>query len=435
MSEMGAFLRHDQQFTPKVNGTALVRYRSSNVDGASTALERDPANNTVRFSYWKSFNWSVRSSLQFDTLLAEEMVLDNDKLWATVGVSYEHRDLEKAYIISGNDLWWDPKNSFTGMPSYDFPKPLTDTEDLHNRSQFDLFGAYALLKYNFFDNHYLDIGVRVDHNTILSSTEPTVRGGYVGTFFDDLTIKALYGQAIQEPTWRELFGAWTGTGANPGLRSERSQVGELSLHYAMEWLSAQVNGWVVNYTDAIISTTSSGQNIGERLVVGLDVGLQAIPKVPILRSLKIWAYYSPLLIAKETPSGGGDLVDIGDLAQHKIKAGVSVQATRNVGGTLLGRCATVRHSVSTNPLDAAGYCVLDIALSVRDLGFDGWELTLGVRNLLDATYFHPGIREGDSGQNAGRFEGDVWVGSAGYFNSLLPQPGRSFTLGFRLAFD
>ena len=442
LTERSAYIRHTQEFGDALVSKTLLRYRESDVDSPTISLERDPVDNTVNLSYWLSLNHSFSLLQDFRFIAGQNLIDSGDELLISTGLNYERRNLERGYRKSGDEQpWWDPSVPFRGDPSgirYEFPVPESRDPALENRSELDAIGLYLLARYNFLSDQSIDIGGRMDYNQLLDSFESTFRGGYIGQFIDQLTVKLLYGQAIQEPTWRELFGAWNGTGSNPGLKSERSQSVELSLSYQIGWLFSQANGFFIDYQDAIINTSESGQNIGGRRIVGADFGIQALPPVPGIQQLKVWAYYSPLFYAKQTASeDSAELVDVGDLAAHKIIAGATATLNEQIGASLFGRCASARKPVSTNPSAFDTTCTLDANIFLTDLFVDGISINLRGTNLLDSENFHPGVGEADSGETPGRWEGNTWVGSGtggytGYYNSRLPQPGRAVTLTLRL---
>ena len=426
-------LAHEADLGERLHSRTQVRYRQSNIDTPSTNLERLSDSGLVTFQYWQSSSASLSANQDFNLVAANSLLMDKDALLLDFGMLLESRDLQKAYVISGGDNYWDPSVPFAGDGThrpYQFPSTLSPEQDLHNRLPVHALGLYALAKYSFLEAHALHAGIRVDYDSLLDRAEPTFRGGYVGRFAQALTVKLLYGQAIQNPTARELFGAWSGTGANPGLKPERSQTFELGVNYTWNELAFSGGLWGVHYEDAIISTTSSGQNIGTRLTAGAELGVNAIVPVPRVRQLRAWAYYSPYLFARQTSGeDASKLVDIGDLATHKVRAGATLDVTRNLGFTVLGRYNSARKTVSTNPLGTVPESlVLDANLVVRELLVPGLSLSFKVTNLLDATYYHPGIQEADSGNTPGSWVDNTWVGSGGYFNSWLPQPGRAFAL-------
>ncbi len=55
--------------------------------------------------------------------------------------------------------------------------------------------------------------------------------------------------------------------------------------------------------------------------------------------------------------------------------------------------------------------------------------SLRVDNIFDKEYEHPGIRNANSGADPGYWDaGGAWQGSQGWFNSVVPQPGRTVWL-------
>jgi hypothetical protein len=436
MVERDLYLRHTQQVGTSLTSTSLVRYRESNVDPPTTDVERTPAGQ-ITFQYWQSTNWAFSLNQDFGLAAGHDLFAEEDALSLNFGFSLERRDLQKAYSISGGDTYWDPAvplDAGTNGP-FPWPSPISAQDDLQNHSQVDAVGGYLLSKYRFLKSHSIDLGLRLDYDAFLGELDPTFRGGYVGQFLDNnaLTVKLLYGQAVQEPTWRELFGAWNGTGANPGLRSERSQTLEADLGYSLDWLALYGDAYWVQYKDAIISTTTSGQNIGKRRVVGADLNATAILPLPGVRQLRAWAYYSLYVYAKQSAPVGGQMVPIGDLAKHKLWLGATLELNSVVAVTALARCASARTTVVTNPVGTVpAYCDVDANLLLRDVFSEGLSLSVKVTNLLDTSYDQPGIAEADSGITPGKWNGGTWSGSQGYYNSLLPQPGRAIMIGLGL---
>lgn len=445
--ERSIYARHRQEFGSRLVSTTMLQWRWSDVADPTTAVERDNANNAVSFQYWKSENSSAVISQDFSLVAAENLLLRPDMLLFDFGVRYEHRDLQKDYLKTGNDVYWPVDRPLIGdgaTDGYPFPAPVPSGTVLNNRGQVHVAGAYVLSKYRFLEQHSIDLGLRFDYNTLLKRFDPTFRGGYVGRFLDAVSVKLLYGQAIQEPTWRELYGDWTGEGTRPGLLPERSDTFEAGVGYTLaqpfsrDWLDVYATAWFVRYEDAILSTTEGNQQVGRRILSGADFSAVALLPVPLVRQLRLWVFYSPYFVAREgtdEEDSIGDLQVIGDLAPQKIMGGVTLQANHYMGGTLLGRCISDRDTVATNPEDVvAGYCTFDANLRLRDLPVDGLTMSFRVTNLLNTVYFHPGLEDASSGTTPGRWENGTWIGSGpGYYSSLLPQPGRAFML--RLSLD
>jgi outer membrane receptor protein involved in Fe transport len=149
--------------------------------------------------------------------------------------------------------------------------------------------------------------------------------------------------------------------------------------------------------------------------------------------VKLWGYYSYLWT--EELKADGSYGRIGDLSDHKLWFGATARYRQRFTATLRGRAMGARIPVDTNPLgQIGGYLVGDAAATAENLGAQGVSLTLRIDNLFDTHYSHPGIRTADSGEIPGHWEGDDWIGSAGYYNSKLPQPGRRVMLTLGLAY-
>ena len=432
--EQSMFLRHRFELGDRFSSTTTLRYRESHIDPPTTWLEFDHSRQRVTFQYWQSTNFALTAAQDFSLSAFRRALTREDELVLDMGFRYERRDLERDYVRNGL-YFWDPSLPFSpttpGGPTYVFPEPTDSERQIANRDQVDTFGVYSLARYRIVEGHYLNLGVRLDYNGFFGELTPIFRGGYVGQL-GELTTKLLYGQAIREPNRRVLFGGFSATGSNLELEREKSQTLELGLAYQLDFLALQANAWLVDVNNGLVSANGVPQNVGQRLMIGLDLSAVALFELPPLRQLKLWVYYSPYLVTEEevvAADGSTAMQPIGDLAQHKIFAGVTVDVHRVFDATALGRCIGERSTVPSNPIrTVAAYCTGDLNLRLRNFALDGLWTSVRITNLLDTSYAHPGIGAADSGQTPGRWEGEVWRGSAGYFNSVLPQPGRSVAL-------
>lgn len=482
-TEKSAYLRHLHELSSRATSTTMVRYRASNVDSPTTFVNAGtpgwffvdgadygvgPDDILVEYSQSQSLNYSITARQDFSVVAGNNLITDGDELLFDLGTKFEHRDLEKSFTFSGVGNLYNPQESFSDGgacidfeddgtcigDSYSFPSPPPQQRFPSKRSAKNNLGGYALAKYKFLDYHWINLGFRVDYRHLIDDVSVGFRGGYVGRFLDEhLNIKLLYGQATQEPTARQLFGYFPG--GDLSLDAESSQTLELNVAWVMDYLAAMADIYWVDYDDPIIGDDGNNfENIGERVVVGLDAGIQTLIPVQFMRRLKMWAYYSVYLAAKQSelefavdengdrisPPAlvqveGGGLENIGDLAKHKVMGGITAEFNRFVSATLIGRFISARNTVKSNPVpQIPGFFLLDANILLPDLLADGLTLGARVNNILDTQYFHPGIRTAGAGETPGNLEDTAaaYSGSPDLFNSKLPQPGRAFLLTLAL---
>ena len=410
--DASAYLRWTRPLGEKIRGTTMVRYRSSGVSDDSYFTESFPGRQqTGAVSYWRSDNTSWSLTQDFDVKVS-------DALAFRTGARWERKDLQKAYeITNGPQL---PVGDIDA--AYPFPSS-PDEAGAQNRIDTEDVGAYVQSWYRVSPRHRLNLGIRSDHNSKYGGAT-TLRMGYVGSFAG-WGLKALFGQAFQEPNNRLLYGGWDGSGSDPRLRPERSTTIELSGERTTRAFSNLLSVYRVRNRDTFINTAHSAVNLGAREVMGFDYHFRAM-----LGPVDAWMYYSHLLRAKEekvntfliATIGEGE---IGDLARNQFHAGVSATFRPNVTGSLRARWIGARDTVDTNPVGRVGsYGTLDAFVRVDELFKSPLGFSIAVDNLTDRAYFHPGIRDANAGTTPG--------GSAGYFNSLLPQPGRTITLSMHI---
>jgi outer membrane receptor for ferrienterochelin and colicins len=96
-----------------------------------------------------------------------------------------------------------------------------------------------------------------------------------------------------------------------------------------------------------------------------------------------------------------------------------------------------RDTIASNPIpQVPSWAAVDVSVGVDDVIARGLGLSLRVTNAFDAEYFQPGVREASAGNTPGFFDArGAWVGSGGFYNSLLPQPGRAVLLTLRIHGD
>lgn len=432
--DFSLFLRARRPLSDAVSSTSLIRYRRSDVSNDSYFTVSTPGSRPdgtpvqlVDLSYWQALNssWSFFQDFELKA---------SDRLSFTAGAKYEQKDLQKAYdTVYGPSLPADEVDA----SRYPYPIPPLRAPRGQNRITTEDTGAYVQGKLRLRQRHQINLGVRSDHNSQYG-TATTLRAGYVGDY-GRWGAKALYGEAFQEPSPRLLYGGWTGSGSDPNLDPETSRTLEVSGIYKSHRLGGLLSFYLIRNEGTIVNTPSGAQNLGDRTVAGLDGHIQALVPVRGLRGpLRLWAYYSRILKADEKQVGqsGAALPPgrIGDLAFDKVHLGATGAAGDHLTATLRARYVGQRRAVETNPVGRVpGFLTVDGTLVGRDLFVKGLAVSLKVTNLLGEEYFHPGVRDASAGMEPGRFDGaGQWVGSGGFFNSLLPQPGRAALLSLSL---
>jgi len=412
--ETSFLVKQDLVLGERVASTLTVRYRRSDVDQDSRDLESFygyGAGAATVLTRYEVLNQSLSLAQDFEIKATRRLAVN-------AGYRFEQKTLQKAYATTTD-----------GTP------PGASLGDANHFATTDR-GAYAQAPFDPDPSQRPFPGLRSDRNSAYG-TANTLRGGYVG-MFGAWGLKALYGQAYQEPTARLLFGATTGTGSNTGLRPETSNTVEISGSYTRRDLNLTLGLYQVRNHGRIQKVGAEVVNSGDQVVRGMDLGLQWLPPSTGTLHWKVWAFYSRYFSAEDLGLHGGAVVGhrSGDLADHKLWGGATLNWGDRFTATFLARTIGPRPTVLSNPVrEVPGFTTLDLALEARDLGWKGLGLSLRVANLADRRTFHPGLRDAGAGTTPGGFDNaGHWTGSASYYNSLLPQPGRSIQFSVTLAY-
>ncbi len=406
---------------------SLVRARESGIDNKSYFLygfeEGDPSARALELSYWQAITRSLAASQDVEATISPALTV-------TAGLRYERKELAGAYDVTANT------HHRPDEPIVDLPGPPSDQLRTVERPLEDDYGAYAQARlrrarvFGHGDAHALHVGIRYDRSSVFGDDHaPTVRVGYVGEHDGASGLflaKLLYGQGFHEPNARQLYGGWLGSGSSPELRPETSQTAELNLSHTSGRFSNLLSAYYVHNTSTIVQFAGGAANKGESDVYGVDYHLRALLHPAGVDSLSIWAYYSFVTGEELVFDAAGAEVrqPVGDLAPHKVWIGATARRD-HVTGTVRGRGHATRETVATNPIpEIEGAFLVDVAARVDHVADRPLSVALSIDNLLGTRYSHPGIRTADSGEARGSWTGASWQGSAGYYNSRLPQPGR-----------
>ena len=422
-----------------VKSRTLVRQRESGIPNESYFLagyeSGGPEGRVTDFSYWQSLNESFSMFQDLETDVTEWFTLHG-------GAKYEHKDVQRGYDVSGGPLT--PPADVGGPGEANFPViPLPPPDDLRNenRAQTDDYGVYLQAKLHKTeilgtkDGHNVHLGLRYDHNSVFGADHsPSFRVAYVGRY-GEFRGKLLYGEGFLEPTPRVLYGGWQGSGSDINLKPESSRTLELNLSHATKQATNLISVYYTNNFDTFSTFAGGALNEGERNVFGMDYHANAYLTVPYVPRLELYAYYSFIWTSeiKDIVDGVEETGKVGDLADHKVWLGATAGLDKHVTLNARARIVSERKTVDSNPLGTVdGYVVVDAHVMVRDLPEKGVSFGLRANNILDTEYFHPGIRTADSGNTPGSMQGGNWTGSSGWYNSMLPQPGRLLMLTMQL---
>lgn len=263
--ETSFFIRHSQDYSKEFTGTTLVRYRDSNVPGDSVFIYGGQGARGTEYELYQALNNSTAISQDFNWKAMSSLALN-------FGMRYEKKDLQKAYDFTAGP-WVIP-----GPGPYAYPAPLSPISQPWNREKQTIEGFYAQARWFLNENSSFILGARNDKNSAFG-TASTLRAGYVGNF-GGLSLKALFGQAYQEPTSRLLYAGWSGSGSNPGLKPETSDTIELSAGYTLRKYSITGSYWNAKNKNGILGSPGTARNLGDRTLNGLDIHLRAQQSMP-----------------------------------------------------------------------------------------------------------------------------------------------------------
>lgn len=448
MSDYSIFLSHQYKLGDRLFLNSLLRYRKSTVDGECNFIEGDnkfnndtiatliggiwvrPGEGTrvVSYSTWGVLNYSytINQSVEYEV---------KPGFLFSIGIKYEYKDLQKHWQ-NKYGAEYAPSVLELGSPGF-LVDPMVLQRQHDNRIVWHDIGGFFQMKYSINSSNTLNLGSRLDRNSVYG-TNITLRGAYVLSF-DKFTAKLLYGDAFREPSPQTLYGEWKGIGDDPYLKPEHSRTFEGIISYTLPNFSALVDAYYVINSNTIESVTDKAQNLGKRDITGIDLHAVKALNTLVFKHFKFWAYGSFILKEKQQyfdSLGISTKMDrIGDLAHVKIYTGVSGNVTGHLSFSVRGRYIGERNTILSNPIKSVDrYYLLDGNFMYKDFLTRGLSLTLQVNNIFNAQYFHPGTRDARAGNNSGYWDGDVWYGSNGWNNSLMPQPHRYSLLGIQFNF-
>lgn len=385
-----AFLH--SEFTPKLpnrkTGSKLtiigkVQYRETGISDKSYVYINFPGTGIVSRSIFAYDANRIKGEISVNYIFTEYHTI-------SAGIQYSQDNLERGFrgVI--------PDGKFSIIENI----PVTDIyatfkpRDYAIRNNLGTYLQYVL-NTNFLRKTNVTIGGRYDNNSIYGTTiNPRI--GIINQPHEKITLKLLYGSAFRAPTNFELHTTIATKIANPDLKPEKIQTFEANIIYTpIKVLSVQINLFQNELTDIIIPDVlvaggyTQNQNVGTASVKGLETKLNFIP----MESLSAFVNFT---YQEGTQNNGTTISDIPNIAKVKGNAGVSIHLADLFTISLIENWVGERSVPATNPLGKVDeYFITNLVITTNKLFKNKVSAGLTINNLLNHTYYDPGIGEAD----------------------------------------
>jgi iron complex outermembrane receptor protein len=451
------YARYTTDVTPRLNLTAEGGWRESRVRGTWA----ENFGGFLSQTQWSSISNSLNAQLNANWAITDDLRLVS-------GLTFEHKNLTKAYDIPG---YYDAFSSVTltsveddpatgsdyvylaDQPLEGFrvaPSPL-DRMPPSNIQPTDDIGAFAQIiadvqKFRF------NLGMRIDHNSFYhrplfsnpddfqipdpySSEEGATtdkqqvalnpRVSAVYRFSDNASAKLLYGEAFQEPAPILVWGGWNGRNGNVNLIPEKARNLEVVGVFRNARLTGEISAFAAFYDNVIVE---QAVNTGRRQAFGTELrgSLSLANPIPDSRDIKAFANYTLTAVNSFTDVDENGVyvqvdepVVLGDIAPHKLNLGFTVPIGQYLSVHNRANIVSSRTPYLANALRPSDYVFAPYAVWNAHLwaGVDKARVGFTINNVLDTHYLVPGAE----GANAGN---DFDQASAGFNNSAVPVNGR-----------
>lgn len=392
------------QFEKKISQnlylTNLTSYRLHTLDGA-TNLSTISTYNTNRLKFQDlidetspSLNstYYYRSSNQLRNEL--KLFFKKNKFSLITGLEFRQGIFQMDYLRTTN----------ISNPNENIPATTEVGIEGSNISNKLDIGYFAQGKYSFSKNFSATLGGRVDYNLTRSN------GGYgfvfnpraalVYTQKDKYTLKAIYSEAFKDASFLTKYATTESRIANPGLAPEKVKNYELAaIVRPLKGLRFEINGFMALYSNVVSSVPlDNGLTQNQASAEGNNIrGIQANLNYEY-NAFSFWTNYTYL-----DPKDESNDLRISDIPSHAINAGFNAVALKklniNVRANYVGTRKTgPMTSGSFNPLDEIDAYV-SLHTNINYTLFKGFDLGVLVNNVLDATYYHPGVRNANDISN------------------------------------
>lgn len=335
-------------------------------------------------------------------------VATNRVLGGNVQVEYDLTDNNN--FTFGFDYRWERQDNLQFYANFD---PITGAplDGVQNVSETNwnrevvrqIWAVYLQDKWEITDDIGFTLGVRHDHYSDFEGTT-NPRLGLTWQFFDNASLKLLYGQAFRPPNFNELYTINNfSIAGNPDLKPETIRTYELGLAYEFtKNLNANINYFYNLVRDEITFLPKESpdellkyDNVRDSNIQGIELELKAN------FGINNYAYANYTYLDAE--SGGHQ---IANTAKHKGNVGLNYEICKylnsNIHAFVTGHRA---RDEKDSRDDNSGFTLFDLTLTAKEF-FKTMKIKASLFNILNKDYkdFTP----------------------ANTIESEIPRPGRTF---------
>ncbi|MGR3220087.1 MAG: TonB-dependent receptor plug domain-containing protein, partial [Candidatus Anammoxibacter sp.] len=344
-----------------------------------------------------------------DGVLAN-LFLTNRRLGSEIQIDYKLFD--NNLMTWGFDYKWERQDNLDSHANFNplnsaSVGALQSSVDFNKRVYRQIWAVYFQDNWDITDNLAFTFGIRHDHYSDFEGTT-NPRLGLVWDFYENATLKLLYGQAFRAPTFSELYGINNPSLlGNSDLKPETVRTYEFELGYKFtDWFSAKTNYFFnvirnrIKLSDAASDSIPTFENQGGANVQGVEFEAKA-DLGRFWNNAYVWANYSYL----DAEAKGDPLPDV---PKHKGNFGVNFGITKYLNANLHTFVSgpRVRAEADTRD-DSPGYAITNLTLIAKDF-FKDMKIKASLFNLFDKKYDDPA--------------------PIGTVRTDLPRPGRTFSV-------
>jgi outer membrane receptor for ferrienterochelin and colicins len=378
------FLQNEYTVNSNLSFFARVQYRETELSDKTYIYSNSPGTSFVSKAPAAYYANRTAGELSANYSLAKQHQL-------SAGVQVYQDNLERGFREVIDDTHFDTIGNIpvTNIHATFKPRVYSIQNNIGTYLQY-IVNTSILKKTNF------TFGGRYDHNSVYGSTV-NPRVAIVNQPNDKLTFKLLYGSAFRAPTNFELYAASKGIRIpNLDLKPERIQTYEANIICRPEKiLSVQLNLFQNELRDVIIHDVP----VGSGLTQNQNEGTASIKGVEAKMDIVLPEWYSAFLnftYQKGTQTDGSMKSAIPNIATVKGNIGFSLYIAEPFTINIVENWVGDRSVTPTNPLGKVdGYFSTNLVLSANKLFNNRVSISIIIRNLLNQTYYDPGIRAAD----------------------------------------